>query len=723
MKNIIDVSIVSVSYKVKDKLFKCISSIYDSKPKVNFEIIVVDNNEKDSLQKELKRKFPKVIYVKSERNLGFGAGNNLGVKHARGEYLFFLNPDTKVLKNAVDNLYSFLRNNKNAGIVSPVLFDKYINPLENQGYKELTPMRAFFSYSIFRKVFPDKTIYSNFNSQFWKKNPIKEVDTITGAALMIKKDTFNKVNGFDEDYFLYFEENDISKKVRELGYKLFVNSNSKIIHKVGQSTKSFGNRDKVFSKSRFLYFKKHYGLVKALFLNLIFSLNKSVLFLFLVAALGLFLRVYNISDGMRFIGDQGWFYISARDILINGNIPLVGITSSHTWLHQGPIWTYLLSIFLSIFNFKPVSGAYLTILFGTVSIILIYKVTAELFSKKTGLIAAILYSTSPLIIMFERMPFDPSIIPFFSIAYFYSLVKWIKGDSKYFPLTIFFLAVLYNLELATFTLFFPFVLIFLYGFYKQQKWVKEIINKKIITLSVLSFLIPMLPVLIYDFSHGFKQTIVFLGWTLYKSFNFLLHNNSGGLPTNLNLILNFIVTNLSNLILFKNPVLSVIIFSLSIIYLCYLSIKNKEKQTVTLLLLFFMIALGVLINQTPSDAYLPVIFPFIIIIIALFFNYLFSLSKIFILFLVLIVFVNSYFALVADKTSDLSDRIEAADKIITLTNGKEYNLIGIGQGSQFSSFTMNYEYLLWWKGHPVSHENKKLKIYISETKSGIIINK
>ena len=76
---------------------------------------------------------------------------------------------------------------------------------------------------------------------------------------------------------------------------------------------------------------------------------------------------------MNFIGDQGWFYISARDILLTGKIPLVGITSSHIWLHQGPYWTYMLAIMLFLFHFNPVSGAYLTAVIGLLTVFLIYR--------------------------------------------------------------------------------------------------------------------------------------------------------------------------------------------------------------------------------------------------------------------------------------------------------------------------------------------------------------
>ena len=118
------VSIIIVHYKVKEKLFACLNSIYLSKPKTDFEIIVVDNDETKTIGKELLKEFPKVKYIQSPVNLGYGGGNNLGAKSAIGSHLFFLNPDTILFKDTIDNLFQFLNKDKHTGIVSPLLMVK-----------------------------------------------------------------------------------------------------------------------------------------------------------------------------------------------------------------------------------------------------------------------------------------------------------------------------------------------------------------------------------------------------------------------------------------------------------------------------------------------------------------------------------------------------------------------------------------------------------------------
>lgn len=726
----IKISIITVNYKVKESLIDLIQSIKESVKNISYEIIVIDNEGDKSFKKKLE-KYENVRYIRSPKNLGFGRGNNLGAKHAKGEYLFFLNPDTLVSNDAIEQLYRFIKSKKNIGIVSPLLVDTKLMPFSTQSRKELTPLNAIYSFSFLRKFFPKKSIYNDVFFKTWdKKQPI-EVETIPGAALMIQKDLFEKAGSFDEKFFLYFEENDLSNRVRKLGYELFIIPESKIIHKVGQSTKNLENIENIYKKSRFLYFRKHYGLFKSLLLEIILGINKYSLAVFLILLTALFLRTVNLQISMPFIGDQGWFYLSARDLLMEGKIPLVGITSSHTWLHQGPLWTYMLSVALFLGNFNPLAGGFLTAAFGVGSVFLMYRLGSELFSQRIGLIAASLYAVSPLIVFFDRMPFDPSPIPFFTILYFYSIFKWIKGKNVYFPLTIVFLAILYNLELATFSLFFPLFFIFLYGIYRKKSWIRNILNKKIIFYSIIGFSTVMAPIIVYDFANGFKQTIVFLGWVfIYKPFSFLFKHTQDGVNSGIAVVVKFLAQNTQKIVFEANLFLALFLFSSSVIIIVkdLLKKNNFNLENPKLLLLIFMLISvgGILINKSPSDAYLPIVFPFVIFSVSIFFDQLLNLRKIkyiAIAGIFILLSFNFYSAYKNTFNPDLKNRIIAAEKIIVLSKGREYNLIGEGNGSQFKSFTMNYEYLLWWKGYPPSNNPENIKIYISEDSQGIHVNR
>ena len=719
-------SIIIVNYQVKEKLFRCIQSIYDSKPKTDLEIIVVNNDDEENLGSSLKKLFPKVIYVKSEVNLGYGGGNNLGAKQAKGEYLFILNPDTLVFKDTIDELVSFFDKNENVGIAAPMLIDENNKPFILQGTKELTPVRGIICLSFIEKLFPNNPISKNFWFKNWDHNELKEVEVAPGTGFVISKQLFNRVGGFDEKLFLYFEEDDISNRIRKFGFKIYILAKAKIFHEVGASTKQLTDSSKIFAQSRFLYFKKHYGIPKALLVEIFLGINKLSISVLLILFLALFLRIYNIGNGMTYIGDQGWFYLSARNLLIHGRIPLVGITSSHTWLHQGPLWTYMLSIALFVSRFNPLSGAYLTAAFGAGTALLMYLLGKEMFSKRIGLIAAIMFASSPLIISFDRMPFDPSPIPFFTVLYLFALVKWIRGNVNYFPVILLLLAILYNLELATFTLSFPFVVILIYGLFKKTDWVNKILNVKIVSASLILPVIVMLPVIIYDFSNGFKQTVVFLGWTIYKPFSFLFHHSSGNALANYKIVAIFGLQNLQRLIFQESLLVSFLIFFAGLCLIIFQVLKNRKLIDSKSILLFLLLIslLGIVINQTPSDAYLPIVFPFVIFTVAILFDQMLKtklLRDTAILLIVLILALNVYTSFRNDMMPNFLIRINAVNQIIKLSNNKPYNLIGKGAGSQFRSYTMNYEYLLWWKGHPVSNTNVKNKIVVSESLKGIII--
>jgi len=728
-------SIIIVHYKVQEKLNNCISSLLRSKNKLKFEIIVVDNDEENKIGKELIRKFPGVKYIKSPENIGFGAGNNLGAKYAKGEYLLFLNPDTEALGNSLDNLYNFFVKNKNAGIISPLFVDNKFAPFKSQGSKELNPKTILLSQSFLRHIFKNKNIYNDNILNDWDMKAPIITDTVPGAAMMIKTNLFKKIKGFDEKLFLYFEENDISKRVADQGYKMYIVPSAKIIHLVGMSTKNLKNMEDIYAKSRYLYLKKHYGLLRSIFTQVVLSINKGSVLLLLILISGLFLRIANIDKTMQFIGDQGWFYLSARDILTKGVIPLVGIASSHPWLHQGPLWTYLLAFALWLFKFNPIGGAYLTLGLELLTILLIYIFGIEMFSKRIAVISALLYSTSPLAVLYSRTPYHTSPIPLFTLLYFYSLFKFIKGKNIYLPLSILFLAILYNFELATVILWFILFLILAYGMWKKKPWIKKIFSKKILLSSLIAFLIPMFPVLLYDINHGFPQTLGFAAWIGYKILRFFGFPSINGIngPTNFGSIFNYFLNFYQNLIFAQNNIIAMLILAVSFCLLIATFYKYFKSNIFdigfTLLLLWLLISfIGYFINETSSGAYLPILFPAVIYLTAFSFDLVMTKKVLIIpviLLMILIVSANTYTILVSDysvKGLTYSKRLSLVKKIIKIADKRSYNIIGAGPGSQFQSFTMNYEYLAWELGHAPSRSPQNLKFVIREGDNGVYIN-
>lgn len=731
-ENNIRVSIIIVNYKVKRELLNCVSSIVESKPKVKFEIIVVDNGSSNNLSENLNR-FSQVKCTVSAGNIGFGAGNNLGVKKALGDYLFFLNPDTLVDKGAIDCLFNFIKDKPNTGMVAPLLYDPEGEVYPLQGSDAYTFVNAIIVLSFINKLFPNNSVSRKFFHKEWDKKDVEEFDVVPGTAFMIKKDLFEKIGKFDENFFLYFEEYDLAKRVKELGYKNYIAPKAKVKHIWEASTRKRNDINKIFSRSRYYFFKKNYGIVFALIIKVISSLGKYELTLGLILCISSFLSLFRIRELMVFIGDQGWFYLSARDMLTTGQIPLVGIASSHPWLHQGPFWTYFLALFLWLFNFDPVSGAYLTVVLGVLSVVGIYIAGSTLLSKRVGLIAALLYATSPLVIYSMRFPYHTSPIPLFITILTILLCKIIRGRLNYLPLVLLLLAVLHNFEIATVVLWGAPVGILTYIFFKKRSSLEQIFNKKIVFFSIIAIVTPLLPMILYDIRNGFPQTLKFIAWIIYRTASFFNNNSQQAFSVNkISEMTNFLFINFKRLIFAPSNLVSFIVFTFLIIGTIYMLAKKKSTEYYKLILTLICVPLiFITLNQTPSDAYLPIFFPTILLLFSLILEFVMRKKGMIFQIIILLMFLsigNVLFMLKNNFTFDQSNkiltlnrRLQAANQILNITQQKDYNLNGKGPGSQFESFTMNYEYLTWWLGHGPSKTNEKLKIFISDSANGIKI--
>jgi GT2 family glycosyltransferase len=244
-------SIVLVSYNTKKLLDDCLRSIFLSYR--DCQVIVVDNASSDGSVEMVKSKYPQVNLIKNKKNLGFGKANNLGAQKAAGEIIFFLNSDTIVPSSSLRKLVSFFKDHLQAGIVSPkvVLKNGQAQP---------------YSFG------DDPTILSLIKEKLIKNQSqarTKKVDWVTGAALAIRRNLFKKLAGFDEKIFMYFEDNDLCFRARQLGWQVWLNPQSEIIHIGGASKKDSKEQKDIYFKSQDYFFKKHYGLIGWLFLKLI----------------------------------------------------------------------------------------------------------------------------------------------------------------------------------------------------------------------------------------------------------------------------------------------------------------------------------------------------------------------------------------------------------------------------------------------------------------------
>ena len=257
-KDTIQVSIIIINYNTSKLLLNCIKSIYENTKGVTFEIIVVDNASIDDSIEKLKLEYPQVILVESKANIGFGKANNLGVKYAIGKYLFLLNSDTIFKNNALFYFSSYIKYIKDIGCIGSFLFDQ--NGKHNISFGAFPNKKTILFQIVFNYFLLLFKLKSGNNINLSKIVSELEVDYITGADLFITKALFEKMGGFDPDFFMYFEETDLQKRIEKLGLKRIIIDGPRIVHLEGASSDSrhFSAKKRImFTNSMFIYFKKH----------------------------------------------------------------------------------------------------------------------------------------------------------------------------------------------------------------------------------------------------------------------------------------------------------------------------------------------------------------------------------------------------------------------------------------------------------------------------------
>ncbi len=418
-----------------------------------------------------------------------------------------------------------------------------------------------------------------------------------------------------------------------------------------------------------------------------------------VLFLSSFLRFYKLNSLMLFIGDFGWYYLSARDFLLTGNLPLVGIPSSVPILRQGAIFTWLLALFLKIFNFNPVSGAYFASLLGILSVFLVYKVFSDWYGKRVGIIGALLASVSPFIVTQDRTPFviGPMFILTLLIALILTKIK--EGKLVDYALLGFLLAVIYQFELATFILFPILLITFLWGRIKL-KWKNTL-------FFTIGLFIGLIPFIIWDLQQGvYLQTLGFLGWVAMKVIEGVTGIFSG--ERNIFLfgpLINFI----KSLIFPKSIMYSVVLFLLSVFYFLrkirreFKKIKIYDKLIATWLL---VAVVGFFVRGIFSGAYMPLLYLPILAIVSLSFDrFILNWGRVGVLILLMTVFANiillfkTKFTTSNDGYVTLKERLEVVDLILSQVGDKGYAAIYRGPSYQFTSGDNNWRYLLWFKGN------------------------
>ena len=253
-----DLSIIIVNYNVKEFILNLLHSIKKASFNISSEIIVIDNASDDGSVDAIKEKFPSVKLIENKKNIGFGAANNKGLELAQGDYILFINPDCIVSEDTFDKMISFFENNKDCGLAGCKI-------LNSDGTLQLACRRSFPGpWTSFTKVtglsniFPKSRIFTRYNLTYLDENQSYEVDAVSGSFMMIRKEVYNKVGGFDEQFFMYGEDLDLCYRVQKADYEVYYVHDTQIIHYKGESTKRSNlDETKLFYDAMNKFVKKH----------------------------------------------------------------------------------------------------------------------------------------------------------------------------------------------------------------------------------------------------------------------------------------------------------------------------------------------------------------------------------------------------------------------------------------------------------------------------------
>lgn len=261
----IDLSVIIVSYNAKDYLLNCLKSIDLNLPagRQDCEIIVVDNASSDKSVDEIKKNFPHVKIIENKENLGFAKANNQGIRQAQGRYVLLLNPDTKILDNALLKMISWMDKNPKVSVSTCRLLNEDGSIQPTGGFFPTLP--KLFAWQLFLDdILPLKSYHPK--KQFYDKE--KELDWVTGAFFLFRKEIIDKVGLFDEKFFMYAEELEYCYRIKKAGFKVFFTPRASIIHYGFKS----GSYDKALIaeyESLKYFYKKHYPAYKAILARII----------------------------------------------------------------------------------------------------------------------------------------------------------------------------------------------------------------------------------------------------------------------------------------------------------------------------------------------------------------------------------------------------------------------------------------------------------------------
>jgi N-acetylglucosaminyl-diphospho-decaprenol L-rhamnosyltransferase len=253
-------SVIIVNWNTRDHLERCLDSISAGSPLVGWQIIVVDNASTDDSVALIQNRFQQVELVQSKENLGFSKGNNLGLTYARGDVVIFLNSDTLSSPPTLEKLANALKTDQSIGVLSPLLRTPS-GEGQRFAYGDDPTLGYLFNRAVARLLRRDL--------HDWQPLQTIEAQWVSGACMCIRRDVLEKTGGFFEGLFMYFEDNDLCKRIRELSLKVIYEPSLSIVHIGGQSAKKNNRTPAAYYQSLRLFYRRHYSPVASLLLSVL----------------------------------------------------------------------------------------------------------------------------------------------------------------------------------------------------------------------------------------------------------------------------------------------------------------------------------------------------------------------------------------------------------------------------------------------------------------------
>ncbi len=251
-------SVIILNYNVRYFLEQCVLSVEEALSNIDGEIIVVDNNSSDASFQMMKTRFPNVKLIENKTNSGFPKGNNIGVAEAKGEYICILNPDTVVSEDTFEKILAFAEKQSDLGIVGCKLIDGTGNFLPESKRGIPTPWVAFTKITGLYHFFPKNKLFNQYYAQDLNENETGKVAILVGAFMVMKRDLYSDLKGFDENCFMYSDDIDLSYRALLQGKSNYYFHETSVIHYKGESTVKDKMYMKRFQEAMNFFYKKHF---------------------------------------------------------------------------------------------------------------------------------------------------------------------------------------------------------------------------------------------------------------------------------------------------------------------------------------------------------------------------------------------------------------------------------------------------------------------------------